>query len=93
MAGYVTSGVEYLFIAKLLEMEVHTLSNHQVNKNGITVEDMNTIESASSSPDIVKESFSAWLYDGHAKKYSPEVYMSCIDKVSAYLIPQKDIYR
>lgn len=74
-----------LFIAELLETEVHALSNHQVNKNGITVEDMNIIESASSSPDNMKESFSAWLSDGHAKKYSPEVYTSCIDKVSAKL--------
>lgn len=80
-----------LFIVELVETEVHTLSlsNHQVNKKGITVKDMNIIESASSSLDIVKESFSAWLSDGHAKKYSPEVYMSCIDKVSAYLIRRK----
>lgn len=31
----------------------------------------------------------AWLSDGHAKKYSPEVYLSCIDKVSVYLIRRK----
>jgi len=51
--------------------------------------EMNTIESASPSPAMVKETFSAWLYDGHAKKYAPAVYLSCMDKVSAYLIRRK----
>ncbi|KUK52388.1 MAG: Uncharacterized protein XD78_2004 [Desulfotomaculum sp. 46_296] len=50
---------------------------------------MDTIESASSSSAMVKESFSAWLSDGHAKMYSPGVYLSCIDKVSAYLTSRK----
>ncbi|CAA7603116.1 Hypothetical protein DEACI_3939 [Acididesulfobacillus acetoxydans] len=48
-----------------------------------------TVESASSSLVMVKESFSEWLFDGHAKKYSPAIYLSCIDKVSAYLIRRK----
>lgn len=40
-------------------------------------------------PAMVKESFSAWLSDGHAKKYPPAVYLSCFDKVSSYLIRRK----
>lgn len=52
-------------------------------------DEMNTIESASSLSAIVKESFSAWISDGHTKKYSSAVYLSCIDKVSEYLIRRK----
>lgn len=51
--------------------------------------EMNTIESASPSSAMVKETFSAWLSDGNAKKYAPAVYLSCMDKVSAYLIRRK----
>jgi len=62
----------------------------ELQYNDIIVEDeMSAIESASSSSDMVKESFSAWLSDGHAKKYPAAVYLSCIDKVSAYLIRKK----
>jgi len=50
---------------------------------------MCTIESASSLSDMVRESFFVWLSDGHAKKYSPATYLSCIDKVSVYLIRRK----
>lgn len=52
-------------------------------------DEMNAIGSASFSSAMVKESFFAWLSDGNAKKYSPGVYLSCIDKVSAYLIRRK----
>lgn len=50
---------------------------------------MCTIESASSLSDMVRESFFVWLSDGHAKKYPPATYLSCIDKVSVYLIRRK----
>ena len=52
---------------------------------------INTIENISPSPAMVKELFFAWLSDGHAKKYPPSVYLSCMDKVSAYLINRKII--
>lgn len=51
--------------------------------------EMNTIISISPEPDVVKKIFSAWLSDGNGKKYAPAVYLSCIDKVSAYLIRRK----
>ena len=46
-------------------------------------------ENPSTTPDIVKTCFSAWLSEGHAKKYSLANYLACIDKVSAYLIRRK----
>ncbi len=56
----------------------------------ISVEkEKNAIDSTSSSSAIVKESFSAWLTDGNAKKYSPAIYLNCMDKVSDYLIHRK----
>lgn len=48
-----------------------------------------TIESASSLSTKVKESFFAWLSDGHAKEYSPDVYLSCMDDASRCLIHRK----
>lgn len=61
-----------------------------IQQSNTTVEDIiYAIESASSSSAMVKESFSTWLSDGHAKKYSPAVYLSCIDQVSVYLIRRK----
>lgn len=54
------------------------------------VEDkMRTIESASSLSVVVKESFLEWLSDGNAKRFPPNAYLACIDKVSAYLIRRK----
>lgn len=50
---------------------------------------LGTIESASSLSTKVKESFLAWLSDGHSKKYSPDVYLSCMDDVSSYLVHRK----
>jgi len=58
-------------------------------QSNIVDDEMNTKESATSSSAIVKESFSAWLADGHATKYSPWVYLTCIDMVSDYLINRK----
>ncbi len=52
-------------------------------------DEMSPSENTSSSTAMIKDSFSAWLSNGHAKKYSPEVYLSYIDKVSAYLIRRK----
>lgn len=51
--------------------------------------EMNTIERISPTPTMVKETFSVWLSDGHAKKYSPVVYLFCINTVSSYLIKRK----
>jgi hypothetical protein len=47
------------------------------------------IDSTSSSSAMVKEAFSTWLTDGNAKKYSPTIYLNCMDKVSGYLIRRK----
>lgn len=55
--------------------------------NIITKGEMSSIEAPSSI--MVKEAFYHWLSDGHAKKYLPSVYLSCIDKVSAYLMRRK----
>ena len=60
-----------------------------VHKPNIVESEMSTIESASSSYAAIKEAFFAWLSDGYAKKYSPAAYLSCIDKVSIYLIRRK----
>jgi hypothetical protein len=49
----------------------------------------NAIGSTSSSSAMVKESFSAWLSDGNTRKYSPAIYLTCMDKVSGYLIGRK----
>lgn len=58
--------------------------------SNISVEnEKNAIDSTSSSSGMVKESFSAWLTDGNAKKYSPAVYLTCMDKISSYLIRRK----
>lgn len=59
-------------------------------KPNIIIEDkISAMGSASSSTVMVKESFLVWLSDGHAKKYSPVIYLSSIDKVSSYLIRRK----
>ena len=58
-------------------------------QSNIVGDEMHTIESASSPSVMVKRSFFAWLSDGYAKKYPPAVYLSCIDKVSVYLIRRK----
>lgn len=64
-------------------MEVQTLAKHQINKIEISVEVINTMEVVSSSPHIVEVLFLAWLSDGHAKMYSPEVYMSGRGEINA----------
>ncbi|WP_373325578.1 hypothetical protein [Sporomusa paucivorans] len=58
-------------------------------QSDIVEDKMRTIESASSLSVMVKESFFEWLSDGNAKRYPPNAYLACIDKVSAYLIHRK----
>ena len=58
-------------------------------QSDIVEDKMRTFESASSLSVMVKESFFEWLSDGNAKKYPPNVYLACIDKVSVYLILRK----
>jgi hypothetical protein len=58
--------------------------------SNINVEnEKNAIDSISTSSAIVKEAFSAWLIDGNAKKYLPAICLTCIDKVSNYLLRRK----
>ncbi|MEN6384668.1 MAG: HTH domain-containing protein [Phycisphaerales bacterium] len=58
-------------------------------RHNIVEDKVHTIESTSSLSAMVKDSFFVWLSDGRAKKYHPTVYLSCIDKVSEYLIRRK----
>lgn len=61
--------------------------------SNISVEnEKNAIDSTSSLSAMVKESFSAWLTDGNAKQYSPVTYLTCMDKVSGYLIRRKIVF-
>lgn len=51
--------------------------------------EMSAIESTSELSVMIKESFSAWLFAGHLKRMSPMVCLSCMDKVSHYLIRKR----
>jgi len=41
------------------------------------------------SADSIRACFFQWLSDGHAKQYPPQVIISCIDKVSEYVVRKK----
>ena len=41
------------------------------------------------SPDTIRTCFLTWLSNGHSEKYSPEVVISCIDKISDYAVSKK----
>jgi hypothetical protein len=44
---------------------------------------------ASSTPTAMRDSFSAWLSDSKAKKFSPQVSIACLDRISEYVTSKK----
>jgi hypothetical protein len=53
-----------------------------------TVNNSNAVQTSSASVSM-RENFLNWLADGNAKKYSVEVILTCLDKVSDYSIQKK----
>lgn len=58
-------------------------------QTNIEQNEMSAIESTSELSAMLKESFSAWLFARHSKGMSPMVCLSCMDKVSHYLIRKR----
>lgn len=46
-------------------------------------------EQASSTPASMRDAFSEWLSDGNVKKFSPQVTIACLDKISEYVKSKK----
>lgn len=46
-------------------------------------------EQNSSTPASMRDAFSEWLSDGNIKKFSPQVTIACLDKISEYVKSQK----
>lgn len=46
-------------------------------------------EKASSTPASMRGAFSEWLSDGNGKKFSPQVTIACLDKISEYVKSKK----
>ena len=56
---------------------------------GVIEDEIRTVSNNSLLSMPIKEVFLAWLVSGHAKHHPPDAYISCIDKVSVYLIRRK----
>ena len=46
-------------------------------------------EQVSSTTASLREAFGAWLSDGNAKRFSPQVSLACLDRISEYVIDKK----